>query len=132
MGLYEYLKDKGYNVGKYHGKMSIKERNFNQEEFLNDNIDIMIATNAFGMGIDKSNISFIIHFTMAKNIESYYQEIGRAGRDGKKAHCHLLYNREDIYSVEYLINSSIEIQRREIELRKLQKFIEFCGVRRLF
>ena len=125
-GLYDYLKDIGLSVTKYHGGMSEEERNLNQEDFLLDNKNIMIATNAFGMGIDKSNIRYIIHFCITKNIESYYQEIGRGGRDGELCECYLLYSRKDISSVEYLINTTSLMSRREIELRKLNQFLTFC------
>ena len=86
----------------------------------------MIATNAFGMGIDKSNIRYIIHFTIPKNIEDYYQEIGRAGRDGESANCYLLYNRSDVRTLEYLIYTTASLNRKEIEIRKLQEMINFC------
>lgn len=124
--LYGYLKDCGYNVGKYHGGIKDEEKKNTQEEFLNENINVMIATNAFGMGIDKSNVRYIIHFTLPKNIECYYQEIGRGGRDGEIAKCHLLYSRSDIRTLEYMINSTTTIGRRQIDLMKIQGMIDFC------
>ncbi|MGL5150648.1 MAG: DNA helicase RecQ [Clostridium sp.] len=125
-GLYTYLKDIGFNVGKYHGGLRDEEKEYFQNEFLYENIEIMVATNAFGMGIDKSNVRYVIHFTLPKDLESYYQEIGRGGRDGSRCDCYLLYNREDIKRVEFIINKSSGISRREISLRKLQSMIEFC------
>ena len=125
-GLYYYLKDLGYNVLKYHGGLKDSEKEYYQDEFLNENSNVMIATNAFGMGIDKSNVGYIIHFTIPKNIESYYQEIGRAGRDGLTSECHLLFNRGDIRTLEYLIHTTVQLNRKEIEIKKLQKMIDFC------
>ncbi|MDU1313768.1 MAG: DNA helicase RecQ [Clostridium septicum] len=124
--LYYYLKERGIEVAKYHGGLSDNEKNYYQEEFLRDNFQVMIATNAFGMGIDKSNVRYIIHFTLCKNIESYYQEIGRGGRDGEKTECILLYNRSDIRTLEYLIYTTIGNSRKEIEIKKLQKMVDFC------
>ena len=125
-GLYYYLKDLGYNVLKYHGGLKDSEKEYYQDEFLNENSNVMIATNAFGMGIDKSNVRYIIHFTIPKNIESYYQEIGRAGRDGLTSECHLLFNRGDIRTLEYLIHTTVQLNRKEIEIKKLQQMIDFC------
>lgn len=125
-GLYYYLKDLGYDVLKYHGGLKDSEKEFYQDEFLNENSNVMIATNAFGMGIDKSNIRYIIHFTIPKNIEGYYQEIGRAGRDGFSAKCYLLFNRADIRTLEYLIYTTVQLNRKEIEIKKLQQMIDFC------
>lgn len=125
-GLYFYLKDLGYDVLKYHGGLKDEEKEYYQDEFLNENSNVMIATNAFGMGIDKSNVRYIVHFTMSKNIESYYQEIGRAGRDGAMSECHILFNRSDIRTLEYLIYTTVQIDRKELEIKKLQSMIDFC------
>lgn len=125
--LYEYLRERGVYVAKYHGGMEEEQRNRFQEEFLFEKYNVMVATNAFGMGIDKSNIRYIIHFTMPKNLESYYQEIGRGGRDGLSCQCHLLYSTDDIRLQEYIINTSTSFDRRVIELQKLNDMINFCN-----
>ena len=125
-GLYLYLKDLGYDVLKYHAGLRDEEKEYYQDEFLNENSNVMIATNAFGMGIDKSNVRYIVHFTMPKNIESYYQEIGRAGRDGTMSECHILFNKSDIRTLEYLIYTTVQIDRKELEIKKLQSMIDFC------
>lgn len=124
--LYEYLKELGYSVTMYHGGLTDEEKKKNQEEFLYDRVDTMIATNAFGMGIDKSNVRYVIHCTIPKSLEGYYQEIGRGGRDGAPCDCYLYYNTDDIRRVEFIINNSNSINRREIALRKLQSLIDFC------
>lgn len=126
--LYFYLKDLGYNVGKYHGGLKDDEKEAFQDDFLYEKTDVIVATNAFGMGIDKSNIRYVVHFTIPQNIESYYQEIGRGGRDGELCRCYLFYTESDISRVEYIINKSSSMNRREVQLRKLQSMIDYCNL----
>ncbi|MDR5587352.1 DNA helicase RecQ [Clostridium aquiflavi] len=130
--LYYYLNDLGYSVGKYHGGLKDEEKESFQEGFLFEKFNVMIATNAFGMGIDKSNIRFIVHFTIPQNIECYYQEIGRGGRDGEKCDCYLFYYESDIRRVEYIINKSSSFKTREVHLRKLQYMIDYCNLKECY
>ena len=123
--IYESLKRRNYSVSKYHAGLTNEERKLNQEKFVNDEVNIMVATNAFGMGIDKSNIRWIIHFNMPQSIENYYQEIGRAGRDGEKSECTLLFSMQDIQTQKLLINSSVvNMERKQNQFNKLQQMID--------
>lgn len=104
----DFLRSKGVKVQCYHAGLSPDERSNAQQAFVNDDIRVIVATNAFGMGIDKSNVRFVIHYSMPENIEAYYQEAGRAGRDGERSYCLLLWNDSDITTRRYLIDNGSE------------------------
>ncbi|MBP2663507.1 MAG: recQ [Firmicutes bacterium] len=125
--LYDLLRKKGCAAGRYHAGLSDQERMSQQEQFLYDDIRVMVATNAFGMGIDKSNVRYVVHYNMPKNMESYYQEAGRSGRDGAPGECILLFGPQDPLLQRFLIDKSVEHpERKQHELKKLQEMVDYC------
>lgn len=133
--LCDELAEKDISVTRYHAGLSDRERKRNQEDFIYDRKQVMVATNAFGMGIDKSNVGFVIHYNMPKSLEAYYQEAGRAGRDGEKADCILLFSAGDINTARFLIQQSgsdesiSEEERAEILIQdyaRLEVMVGYC------
>lgn len=125
--VYALLKKGGHAAGEYHAGMTDLQRERSQEAFLYDDIKIMVATNAFGMGIDKSNVRYVIHYNLTKNMEAYYQEAGRAGRDGEPGECILLFASQDIFIQKYLIEQTVfSPARKSNEYKKLQTMVDYA------
>lgn len=131
--LYALLNEHGILAGRYHAGLSNEERKQNQEDFTYDRIRVMVATNAFGMGIDKSNVRYVLHYNMPQSLEYYYQEAGRAGRDGEEAECVLFFSKQDIMINKFLLQNKAlsgdvasDMQKTANDQRKLQQMINYC------
>lgn len=131
--LYTLLNEQGISAGRYHAGLSNEERKQNQENFTYDRIRVMVATNAFGMGIDKSNVRYVLHYNMPQSLEYYYQEAGRAGRDGEESECVLFFSKQDIMINKFLLQNKAsagdvasDMQKTANDQRKLQQMINYC------